>query len=201
MDWSTGVMQTFGYPGIVLVVLIENLFPPIPSEVVLPFAGFLTTYGGLTVPGVAAAATLGSTLGATALYWIGMWLGRERIYRTVQRFGRALTVSERDVLRAEDWFQRHGTWTVFFCRMIPVLRSLISIPAGLVRMRLSVFIVYTALGSLVWNLLLIGLGAALGAAWPAVTAWLAYYRNLVFVVVAAVLLTIGFMRWRRRRPR
>src|SRR5690606_40170323 len=119
-------------PGIILVVLLENLFPPIPSEVILPFAGFLTTAGALTLPGVIAASTTGSVLGAIALYFVGNGFGRERIYRIVDRYQRLLTVTPEHVQRAEDWFTRYGAHTVFFCRMIPIMRSIISIPAGLV---------------------------------------------------------------------
>lgn len=194
MDWPTQIMQAFGYPGILLVVLIENLFPPIPSEIVLPFAGFMTTRGSLTLFGVLTAATLGSVLGAIALYWVGQWVGRERIYHIAARFGRILSVSETDVRRSEDWFQRYGTWTVFFCRMVPIMRSLISIPAGLVRMNLWVFIAYTAVGSLLWNLLLVGVGAALGTAWPMVTTWVGYYQNAVLVGVVGILAVAGCLR-------
>lgn len=194
MDWPTQIMQAFGYPGILFVVLIENLFPPIPSEIVLPFAGFMTTRGSLTLFGVLTAATLGSVLGAIALYWVGQSVGRDRIYHIAARFGRILRVSERDVRRSEDWFQRYGTWTVFFCRMVPIMRSLISIPAGLVRMNLWVFIAYTAVGSLLWNLLLVGVGAALGTAWPMVTTWVGYYQNAVLVGVVGILAVAGCLR-------
>lgn len=198
MEWTTQIMEAFGYPGIVFVILVENLFPPIPSEIVLPFAGFMTTRGSLTLAGVIAASTLGSVLGAAALYWLGQWCGRERIYALVGRFGRLLTVSERDVQRSENWFAQYGTWTVFFCRMIPVIRSLISIPAGLVRMNLGPFLVYTAVGSLAWNLVLVGVGAALGTAWPTVTAWVGYYQNVVIVAVAAMLAVIGLVRLQKK---
>ncbi|WP_374712250.1 DedA family protein [Symbiobacterium terraclitae] len=194
MHWTTGIMETFGYPGIVLIILIENLFPPIPSEIVLPFAGFMTTQGSLTLFGVLTAATLGSVLGAIALYGVGLWFGRERIYWIVRRFGRWLTISEQDVQRTEEWFERYGTWTVFFCRMVPVMRSLISIPAGLVRMNLGVFILYTAIGSAIWNLLLVGVGAALGAAWPTVSRWVSIYQDAV--IAAALLAVAAFLLYR-----
>lgn len=183
MDWTTEIMEAFGYPGIILVILIENLFPPIPSEIVLPFAGFMTTQGSLTLFGVVVAATIGSVLGAVALYGVGLGFGRERIYGIVRRYGRWLTITEADVQRTEDWFERYGMWTVFFCRMVPVMRSLISIPAGLVRMNMGLFVVYTAIGSAIWNLLLAGLGAALGAAWDQVSRWVSVYQDLVLAVL------------------
>lgn len=199
MDWTTEVMQAYGYPGLIFIVLVENLFPPIPSEIVLPFAGFMTAQGALTLPGAVLAATAGSVLGAIALYWVGRWFGRERIYAIVERYGRILTVSTADVQKTEDWFARYGPLTVFFCRMVPVMRSLISIPAGLVRMRMPMFIFYTTVGSLIWNLVLISLGAALGAAWPLVSQWVSIYQDAVIVILAALLLVGLFLLIRRKR--
>lgn len=200
MDWTARVMEAFGYPGIILVILIENLFPPIPSEIVLPFAGFMTTQGSLTLFGVVLAATAGSVLGALALYGIGLWFGRERIYGIVRRYGRWLTLTEADVQRTEDWFERYGMWTVFFCRMVPIMRSLISIPAGLVRMNMGLFVVYTAIGSAVWNLVLVGLGAALGATWDRVSHWVSIYQDVVIAVLllgAAAFLLYRLLRRRK----
>lgn len=201
MDWTTEIMEAFGYPGIILVILIENLFPPIPSEIVLPFAGFMTTQGSLTLFGVVVAATFGSVLGALALYGVGVWFGRDRIYWIARRYGRWLTVGEQDVQRAEDWFARYGIWTVFFCRMVPVLRSLISIPGGLVRMNLAVFVLYTALGSVIWNLLLSGVGAVLGAAWPAVSRWVNLYQDVVIALLALAVAAFLLYRLASRRER
>ncbi|HEY8346975.1 MAG TPA: DedA family protein [Symbiobacteriaceae bacterium] len=201
MHWTTAVIQAYGYPGILLIVLIENLFPPIPSEIILPFAGFLVSRGVLTMPGVVIAATMGSVLGALVLYMAGRWFGRERIYLVVTRYGRILTVSERDVQRTEEWFQRYGTWTVFFCRMIPIMRSLISIPAGLVAMDVPVFTFYTTVGTLIWNILLVGIGAALGAAWPLLSTWIGYYQDAVLVVILAVLAVFAAVRLSKTRER
>src|SRR5690625_2007334 len=135
-------METLGYPGIAIIVFLENLFPPIPSEVILPFSGFMTTTGTVGLFGVIMASTVGSLLGAMALYALGGWFGRERIYRIVKRYQRFLGVKPEHVSRAETWFESYGSRTVFICRMIPVLRSLISIPAGLVRMNLVSFSLY-----------------------------------------------------------
>lgn len=194
MHWTTSIMEAFGYPGIVLIILIENLFPPIPSEIVLPFAGFMTTQGSLTLFGVLVASTVGSVLGAIALYGVGLWFGRDRIYAIVRRYGRWLTIGEQDVQRTEDWFARYGIWTVFFCRMVPVMRSLISIPAGLVRMNMGVFILYTAIGSAIWNLVLAGIGATLGAAWPTVSRWVSIYQD--GVIAAALIAVAAFLLYR-----
>ncbi len=198
MDWITRVMESLGYWGIVAIVALENLFPPIPSELVLPFAGFLTTTGPMNAPGVVLAATLGSVLGALALYTVGAIVGRERVYFIVRRYGRFLTVREDHVERAEDWFDRYGRWTVFFARMVPILRSIISIPAGLTRMPLLPFIAYTIAGTLIWNVLLVGAGVILGAAWPEIVRWIDYYQNLVIVAGVAV---VAYWLWLQIRPR
>lgn len=192
-------MQAFGYPGILLVVLIENLFPPIPSEIVLPFAGFLTQQGSLTFIGVLIASTLGSVLGAIALYYLGRWLGRDRIYLIVNRYGKWLTVTEENVQTAETWFTRYGTWTVFFCRMVPIIRSLISIPAGLIDMNLVTFTIYTTFGTLIWNTVLVGLGALLGANWHRVIGWIDTYQNIVLGLL--ILLFIAFVAYQVTKKR
>jgi membrane protein DedA with SNARE-associated domain len=199
MDWTIRLMEALGYPGIVLIILLENPFPPIPSEVVLPFGGFMTTTGTVTFVGVMVASTLGSVLGAVALYGLGAWFGRERIYRFVGRFQRYLSVTPEDVKKAEGWFERYGSLTVFFCRMVPVMRSIISIPAGLVRMNLVTFSLYTLLGSLIWNAILVGVGALLGASWPLVTEWVGYYQDVVIVVGAVVAVLVVVYWFRRRR--
>lgn len=199
MDWATRLMEALGYPGIALVVLLENLFPPIPSEVILPFAGFMTTQGTVHLPGVIAAATAGSTAGAFALYFLGALVGRERLYRFVARYQRLLTVTPDHLRRAEAWFARYGGYTVFFCRMVPIMRSLISIPAGLVRMNLATFVLYTSFGTLIWNSVLSGVGALLGASWPLVTRWVGYYQDLVLVACVALAVALLVAAWRRRR--
>ncbi len=200
MEWVTNLITTLGYPGIVVAIALENLFPPIPSEVLLPLAGFHTVNGTFTLPGVVAAATVGSLLGAMLLYGVGQVLGRERLYGLVRRWGRYLRVQEADLQRAEAWFQRYGPWTVFFCRMVPILRSLISIPAGLANMAASRFLLYTAAGTLIWNTALAGAGAALGSAWPLVASWISYYQTAVVIAaVVAVTVFLGTRFLSRRR--
>ncbi|HEY8394218.1 MAG TPA: DedA family protein [Thermaerobacter sp.] len=201
MDGLTRIVEQWGYVGLVALVALENLFPPIPSEVVLPFAGFMTTYGPLSLPGVVAAATAGSVLGALILYGVGRALGRERVYGFVRRYGRYLSVSEEQVRQAEEWFARYGSWTVFFGRMVPIIRSLISIPAGLTAMEPVVFVTYTVLGTTLWNIALVGAGAALGAAWPLVERWVRYYQNAVIAIVAALVLAFLTQRYVTRSRR
>ncbi len=158
-------VTTLGYPGIFAALVAENVFPPIPSELVLPLAGFEVDSGELNFILVVLSATLGSLVGALILYAIGLYGGRP----LVLRWGGVLRVTERDLDRAEVWFQRWGDWVVLSARVIPVARSLVSIPAGMMRMSLLRFIVLTTIGSAIWNLLLIGAGYQLGKNWEDVT--------------------------------
>jgi alkaline phosphatase len=177
-------METYGYPGIFLLIAVENLFPPIPSEVILTFGGFLTTNTSLGIPGTILFSTLGSLAGAVVLYGVGRFLDRERMEKLVSgRVGRLLCLKPSDVEKAEGWFQRKGTKTVFFCRFIPVVRSLISIPAGMSRMELPVFFLYTTAGSVIWNTVLICLGAALGESWGKIAYLVGEYSHIMLIVL------------------
>lgn len=195
MRLVTQLLERWGHIGVALLVLVENILPPIPSEVILPFAGFLTRKGPLTLPGVVISSTIGSLLGACLLYWIGRALGKRRLFELARH--PFFPVNEAGLQKAAAWFARYGPWTVFFCRMVPTVRSLISIPAGLSRMRLASFLAYSAAGTLIWNAALIVLGAVLGAAWPRITAWLRYLDWLVLIGLVAVL--IGLFRYKRAR--
>lgn len=157
------IMDKFGYLGICLLILIENLFPPIPSEIILTFGGFMTHDTKMTIIGVIIIATIGSLLGAIILYYIGKILNKERLIKIVtSKYGKLLRVKPKDIESAENWFLKKGNITVLFCRCIPVVRSLISIPAGMSKMKLGKFIIYTTIGSAVWNTLLVLIGAFAG---------------------------------------
>ena len=184
-----------GYPGIFAAMVAENLFPPIPSEVVLPLAGFQVDAGVLYFILVVVAATLGSLVGALILYAIGLYGGRP----LTLRWGKVLRVSAKDLDRAEDWFDRWGDWVVLFARVIPIARSLVSIPAGMMRMGLVRFIALTTLGSLVWNLILVYAGKQLGANWEDVTN--AVERFGLPLRIAVVLLLLAGLWWLLRRRR
>lgn len=201
MDWAITLMERLGYFGIFLLVLLENLIPPIPSEVVLPFAGFMTTTGVVRLAGVIGASAAGSVLGAVALYGLGLWIGRDRIQRIVERHQRWLGVTPDHLHEATRWFTRYGPAAVFLCRMVPIMRSIISIPAGLVRMPLFTFCLYTLFGSLIWNTALVGLGALLGASWRTVVTWITYYHHAVTVLAAVAFLIIAANFVRKRRIR
>ena len=174
------VIGALGYLGLALLLIVENLFPPIPSEVVLPLAGFLVGRGDLNLWGALAAATFGSVAGAMVLYGLGRWGGR----RLVLRYGKWLRVDEEGLQKAEGWFRRYGDWVVLVARVVPVARSIVSIPAGTAKMPLVRFVVLTTIGSAAWNGFLIGAGVALGANWQAVSGWIGSYSNVVLVVGA-----------------
>lgn len=188
--WVTQVMEEYGYLGIFLVMVVENLFPPIPSEIVLPFGGFIATMSELTVPLVIIVATLGSVAGAVILYAAGSVLSMPRVEYIVDRWGRLLRVKRQDVHRAFDWFDRYGKWTVFFGRMVPLVRSLISVPAGMARMNFALFLFYTVIGSLIWNSLLVGIGAALGSSWHKIAALVDVYSNIIYVLLAIAAISV-----------
>jgi membrane protein DedA with SNARE-associated domain len=161
--WIIGIIHNRGYAGLVWLAILETAFPPIPSELIMPLGGYLASRGSLTLAGVIAAGTLGSVIGALLLYGASRWFGEQRLKSFADRHGRWLTLTPRDVERASAWFGRYGTWAVFACRVMPGLRSLISIPAGLQRMNLLKFTLATALGSLLWTGLLAYAGFILGA--------------------------------------
>ncbi|MCM3670176.1 DedA family protein [Mesobacillus maritimus] len=198
-DWIFTIMEEFGYIGIMAVIALENLFPPIPSEIVLPFGGFMTTRTSLTVVGVIIASTVGSVIGAIILYWIGRIINVDQLEKFVERWGHLLRISKKDIRSAEGWFLRYGNWTVFFCRLIPVVRSLISIPAGMAKMNFMTFILFSTMGTVVWNTILVSLGAVLGESWEEILGYVELYKSAFYVVFAiiAILFIIWYVKRRR----
>jgi len=197
-DWLLRIVGKFGYLGVLLLIALENLFPPIPSEVILTFGGFLTTKTALTAVGTVLAATAGSVVGAVALYFIGALLGMDRLERFVERYGKYLRIRVSDVHRATGWFERYKNKTVFFCRMVPIVRSLISIPAGVARMRMPSFLLLTTLGSLIWNTVLVAAGAILGENWESVLTFFDVYSTFCYIVlVLGIVLVLVGLFWRR----
>ncbi|MET0422750.1 MAG: DedA family protein [Actinoplanes sp.] len=190
----TGLVDRLGAPGAGLAVALENLFPPIPSEVILPLAGFAAGQGRMSLAAAIVWTTLGSVAGALALYYVGALLGRDRMRALAVRLP---LVQVADLDRTEAWFARHGGKTVFLGRMIPIFRSLISVPAGVQRMPLGTFLLLTAAGSLIWNTVFVLAGYLLGENWPVVEA---YAGVLQYVVIAACLAAAGvFVAGRVRR--
>lgn len=185
------IMEEYGYFGVFFLIMIENLFPPIPSEVILTFGGFLTTSTSLTVLGVSIVATFGSLLGAVILYLIGTYLNMSRLLRIVDKWGKILRLSRKDIYKANTWFEKYGYWTVFFCRFIPLIRSLISIPAGMNEMNFGIFLILTTIGSFIWNIVLVSLGATLGDHWEVIVYYMDIYSNITYTIL--VLFGIVFL--------
>lgn len=161
-NWARDVMDALGYFGLALLVAIENIFPPIPSEIILPLAGFNSSLGDMNVFIAILFATIGSVVGALALYYIGFYFGEARVRYIVKRWGKWLGFKESDVDKADEWFDKYGGFAVMICRVVPIVRSLISIPAGLRKMPIASFLLFTTIGSAVWNTVLILAGWALG---------------------------------------
>lgn len=196
--WVQDVIESLGYLGVALLVIAENVFPPIPSEIVLPFAGFVARRGDGSVVVMVLAATIGSVIGALVLYAIAAAIGPDRIHVFVVRFGKWFGVKESDMVRAEAWFDRRSNVAVLVGRCVPLIRSLVSIPAGFRRMPFGRFIVLTALGSAVWNVALIGAGAALGDQWDKVGDYVGILQWIVIVGLAAA---VGRFAWTKVRAR
>jgi membrane protein DedA with SNARE-associated domain len=183
-DWAVQLMETLGAPGAGIAIALENLFPPIPSEVILPLAGFAASRGTFPIWQAILFTTLGSLVGAMVLYGIGAALGRERMRRIAIKLP---LIKVEDVDRTEAWFQKHGAKTVFFGRMIPIFRSLISIPAGIERMPIPLFLALSGAGSLLWNSLFVTLGYVLGENWHLVDQYAGIFSKLVLVAVVLVI--------------
>jgi len=195
--WVEQFMQTGGLFALGLIMLIENLFPPIPSELVLPYAGFEVSRGSVTFVEALLASTLGSVAGALILYALGRYGGRP----LVLRFRRVLRVSERDLDRADAWFDRHGPKVVLFARMVPLARSVVSIPAGWSEMPIVRFTLLTTVGSLVWNALLIGGGALLGDNYEQIAALVGAFSIVILVLAVAAVVAVVVWWTRRSRSR
>ena len=188
-EFVISIMNQFGYFGIFFLIFIENIFPPIPSEVVLLFGGFMTTYSNLNLIGMVIFSTLGSTVGAIVLYFIGKILNKDRLKRIVAgKIGKVLRLKASDIDKADHWFDTKGNKTVFFCRFIPVVRSLISIPAGMSEMAMGKFLLYTITGSLIWNTVLLFVGSKVGENWNRIEAIMSQYSHIILI-----LLIIGFL--------
>ena len=197
--WVQDVIEQLGYLGVALLVVLENIFPPIPSEIVLPFAGFVAQQGSESVVLMILAATVGSVIGALIMYRIAAVIGDERLHTFTRRFGKWVQIREADLTRAEEWFDRHAMSAVLVGRCVPLIRSVVSIPAGFRRMKLIPYIAYTFLGSLVWNIALVGAGAVLGENWERVEPVVATFQWIVIVVILAGLARLVYVVVQRRR--
>lgn len=195
-DWAIAVMEALGLFGAGLLVAIESLFPPIPSEIILPLAGFTASRGSFPLVGAIIATTIGSLVGALGLYYLGRYVGVARLRRWADKVP---LMSSDDVDKAMIWFGKHDKIAVLTGRFVPIVRSLVSIPAGVERMNLGLFLLLTLLGSGLWNSLFIILGFVLGENWTLVEGWMGQYSRVILVVAVLALAIIVVLRIRRYR--
>lgn len=181
--WINQIMQQFGYIGIAFLMFLDNIFPPIPSELIMPLAGFTASQGYLNIIGVIIAGSLGSILAAVTLYWIGRILNEDRLNNWLKRYGKWIFIKPKDLKKANSWFNQHGRKIVFFGRMIPAVRSIVSIPAGMARMPFGLFLLYTSLGTIIWTSILASLGFYLGQNYQKIVPWLSNASTTVLIII------------------
>jgi len=198
--WVENIISTMGYPGLYLVMFLENVFPPIPSEVVLPLAGSLTLSGKFSIPMITIVGMLGSLTGAFLFYGLGKWLGEPRVRQLMEKFGKFALLSTDDLDRSLEWFEKYDDWVIFFSRMVPIVRSLISIPAGIASMNFAKFSFFTILGTALWSFVLSFGGRLLGEQWPLIADFINTYQNVVLVlVVIGVVVFVAYRLTRKSR--
>ena len=194
VDWITSTMTSMGYVGIALLMFAENLFPPIPSELIMPLAGFTVAQGKMNFVLAVVAGLLGTMLGALPWYYAGKLLGEDRLKSLADQYGKWITVSSRDIDKADNWFDRHGSKAVFLGRLVPGIRTIISLPAGLSEMHLVPFLIYSTIGSALWIFGLTYAGYLLGDNYDLVDEYLGPVSKIVLAT-----LIIGFAIWVGRR--
>jgi len=196
IQWITTNMASMGYWGIGFLMFMENLFPPIPSELIMPLAGFTVSQGKMDFVPAVVAGVLGTILGAYPWYFAGKLIGEPRLRHWADRYGKWLTLSGRDIDKANLWFTRHGGLAVFLCRLVPGVRTLISLPAGINRMPLLPFTVYSTVGTAIWVGFLTWLGLILGANYALVEVWIGPIAKYIAI---AIVVGFGLWVWQRRR--
>lgn len=189
-NFVINIMNKYGYLGILFLITIENIFPPIPSEVILTLGGFMTSKDGINMSlfGVIIYSTFGSMLGAIILYYVGYIFNKDRLLKIVRsRVGRILCLKESDIVKSDNSFNKNGDLTVLYCRFIPIVRSLISIPAGVNKMKLSIFLLYTFVGSLIWNTVLVSLGKLVGENYMVVAGVFSKYSKVILILLICLI--------------
>ena len=195
-DWITGIIGRLGYVGVAVLTFLENVFPPIPSELVIPLAGYVAADGRLNLPVVIAVASAGSLAGAVLWYELGRRIGERRLREWVERHGKWLTLSGKDLDRSQQWFERHGNTAVFLGRLVPAVRTFVSLPAGFARMPFGAFLFYSALGTAIWTAALAYAGVVLKSNFAAVGDYINVATNIVFGAFAVLLIRRYIKCWR-----
>ena len=196
-DWMISIIEQYGYIGIAFMIFIENVFPPIPSEVVLLFGGFFAVETNLSITLVIVASTVGALLGAVLLYGLGLLFDVEQIEKWTKKYGKWIRLDIQDVKKADAWFDRYGGWMVFFGRLMPVVRSLISIPAGMSNMSFLKFLLLSTAGTAIWNTILVLVGMKVGENWQDILAYLDAYSYTIYALLLGSV--IGYLIWRKKR--
>ena len=199
IDWATEIIDKIGLLGVAFLVALESVVPPIPSELVLLLSGFNVDQGNFTLVGALVAATVGSVVGALILYALGAFVSEERLMWLLHKVGRFVGFTKKDIDRGFEWFERHGAPVVFFGRLIPLVRSVVSVPAGAARMPIGQFVLWTTLGSALWNIVWLVIGQILGDQWEKADVWAGTFQLVVLVLLAVVGLALIVRNLRRRK--
>ncbi|MEY3806387.1 MAG: hypothetical protein RIR69_1199 [Actinomycetota bacterium] len=199
IDWATEIIDKIGLLGVAFLVALESVVPPIPSELVLLLSGFNVDQGNFTLVGALVAATVGSVVGALILYALGAFVSEERMMWLLHKVGRFVGFTKKDIDRGFEWFERHGAPVVFFGRLIPLVRSVVSVPAGAARMPIGQFVLWTTLGSALWNIVWLVIGQILGDQWEKADVWAGTFQLVVLVLLAVVGLALIVRNLRRRK--
>lgn len=186
----TDFISTWGYAAITILILLENILPFIPSEIILTFAGLMSVKSDLSIPLLFTISTIASLVGLLVLYYISRLVSEARLYRFVDKYGKWIKLKGKDVARANDWFKKYGAIAVFICRFIPVLRVLITIPAGINRMNVIVFAILSLIGTTIWNFALIYLGKMLSGSWDVLMNGLHTYSYIMYVIIVLAVIFI-----------
>ena len=197
-DWIISIMEQLGYFGIALLMFLDNVFPPIPSEVIMPSAGFAASKGQLLLSGVIIAGSIGSLVAAALLYWIGRKIPNQSLFNWVDRYGKYLFIKSEDVKKALDWFEKYGHRVVFFGRMVPAVRSLISIPAGMSHMPFWKFMLYSSVGTIIWTTFLACVGYYFG---NNIELMQQIFSRVGYVIIAIVLILVAYFFYKKSKAR
>ncbi|WP_425917092.1 DedA family protein [Acinetobacter sp. TSRC1-2] len=195
-EWIISIMEQLGYFGIALLMFLDNVFPPIPSEIIMPSAGYSASQGQLLLTGVIIAGCIGSLIAAAILYWVGYKFNHDSIFRFVDRYGKYLFIKPNDVKKSLDWFEHYGHRIVFFGRMIPAVRSLISIPAGMSHMPFGKFMFYSSLGTIIWTTFLACMGFYFGENQVLMHQ---IFSQVGYIIIAIVVMILGWIVYRRHQ--
>jgi membrane protein DedA with SNARE-associated domain len=197
-DWIISIMEQLGYFGIALLMFLDNVFPPIPSEVIMPSAGFAASKGQLLLSGVIIAGSIGSLVAAALLYWVGRKIPNQSIFNWVDRYGKYLFIKSEDVKKALDWFEKYGHRVVFFGRMVPAVRSLISIPAGMSHMPFWKFMLYSSVGTIIWTTFLACVGYYFG---NNIELMQQIFSRVGYVIITIVLILVAYFFYKKSKAR